>query len=88
MGSGGARNFNLDPRTGCVSLVFVLIFVVSAGGPDILLTKDSVRLVHVLLFSVQVHNLAPPRGIRPGVSVTLRCVARACGPVSVRGIYF
>ena len=36
---GGITDFNLYPRTGCMS--FVLSSVVSGGGFDILLTTDS-----------------------------------------------
>ena len=46
------KDFNIYPGTGCVSFVYVLFYVVSGGGPDILLTADSGISALVLLSSV------------------------------------
>ena len=53
----GIRDFNLNPRTGCVSFIYVQFRVVFGGGPDILPTTDSRRPDLVLLSSALVYNL-------------------------------
>ena len=62
--------------------MFVLSCVVSGDGPDTLLTADSERPALVLLASVLVHSLAPPKDICPrdscvvsrgGVNPTVTC---------------
>ena len=52
----GVRNFNSYPGIGCVSFVCVLSYVVSGGGPDIVLTTHSGRPALVYLSSVLVHR--------------------------------
>ena len=51
------KDFNLYSGTGCVFFACVLSYVTSGGGPDILVTTDSVRPAFVLLYSVLVHSL-------------------------------
>ena len=54
------RNFNLSPRTACVSLICVLSCVVSSEGSDILLTTDSGSPALVFLSSVHIPSLWLP----------------------------
>ena len=58
---GGVRDFNLYHGSGRV--ICVLTCVVSGGGPEILLPRDSERPALMLYSSVQVNSLTPPIGI-------------------------
>ena len=54
------ENLNFYPGAGCVSFVCLLPCVVSNGGPDIVLTRNSGMNALVYLYSVMVHSLLLP----------------------------
>ena len=65
---GEMRSVSPYPGTGCMSFGCVLSYVVSGGGPDILLTIDSEKGALELMSSILVHGLAPLNASDPRAS--------------------